>query len=494
MPKKYAGQGGIIRAFIAGLGTETNVYAPFPTGRRAFETFEFYRGDASRHPATMFSGPLHIWRQEGEARGWTICEGLLAFAQPSGLTVRSAYESLRDELLNDLRKAVPVDLVLLNLHGAMIADGYDDCEGDLLARVRDIVGAGTTIGAELDLHCHLSDLMIRSATALVMYKEYPHTDPLERAKELFTICADSVAGKIQPVMARYDCRMMGTYRTPVEPMKSFVERMKYAEGRDGILSVSLAHGFAFADVAEMGTQTLVVADGDVTKAEHLAKHLGEVLFSQRTALAASFLTADEALLQARKIEGTVVIADRADNPGSGAPGDATFLLRQLLNSDIRPVLYGIMWDPIAVQVAEEAGAGALLALRLGGKSGKVSGDPLDLRVKVRAIAPNARQSFGPITEAMGTMVWLSVDGVDIVVNTRRQQTFHPDAFRAIGIEPADYRLVIVKSAQHFYDGFAPIAKDVLYVTTPGAAEPDFNARPYSRRIYPFWPKVLDPFK
>jgi microcystin degradation protein MlrC len=483
-----------MRVFIAGFGTETNAFVPFPTGRRAFAEYGIYRGDATRHPPGAFSGPLHVWRRAAEARGWSVVEGLLTFAAPSGITARAVYEGFRDEILADIRRALPLDIVLLNLHGAMVADGYDDCEGDILARVRALVGAKVAVGAELDLHCHLSATMLASATAIVIYKEYPHVDPMDRAAELFAICADAAAGKVRPVMARYDCRMMGSYRTPVEPMKSFVARMTALEGKDGVLSVSMAHGFAFADVEDVGTRMLVVADGDVGKAERLAAELGRALFAERHSYVTKFLTPDEALDRAASHnEGTIVLADRADNPGSGAPGDSTFLLRRILERRAGPTLFGVMWDPVAFQIAEEAGEGATLDMRLGGKSGKVSGDPVDLRVTVRKIAHKVEQPFGPVMAPLGDMAWLSSDLVDIVVNTHRTQTFHADAFRALGIDPTAYRLVVVKSAQHFYTGFAPIAKETLYVTTPGAAEPAYARLPYTKRPTPFWPKVEDPF-
>mgnify|MGYP003693662049 CR=1 FL=1 len=250
------------RIFIAALGTETNQFVPFPTGRRSYEEHGVWRGDATRHEPTNFTAPLHVWRKAAEARGWTVIEGLATFAAPSGTTVRSVYEGFRDEILAGIKAALPLDAVLINVHGAMVADGYDDCEGDLLAKVRAIVGPKVAIGAEFDLHCHLSALMLDSADVLVGYKEYPHTDTMERAAELFAIIADTVDGKVKPVMARHDCRMIAQYRTSVPPINEFVTRMKSLEGKDGILSVSLSHGFSFADVEDVGTRTLVVADGD----------------------------------------------------------------------------------------------------------------------------------------------------------------------------------------------------------------------------------------
>ena len=476
-------------------GTETNQFVPFPTGLRGYQEHGIWRGDATKHEPTNFTAPLHVWRKEAEKRGWTVIEGLATFAAPSGTTVRKVYEDFRDEVLAGVKAALPLDAVLINVHGAMVADGYDDCEGDLLARVRAIVGPKVAIGAEFDLHCHLSALMLDSADVLVGYKEYPHTDTMERAAELFAIIADTVEGKVKPVMARYDCRMIAQYRTSVPPINEFVARMKSLEGKDGILSVSLSHGFSFADVEDVGTRTLVVADGDRPRPRRSPSSSARSCGTTASATPPSTSPIAEAMDRAASHnQGPLVLADRADNPGSGAPGNSTFVLKALVDREIGPALFGVMWDPMAFQIAEEAGEGARIRMRLGGKSGAVSGEPVDLDVTVKKIARNVFQPYGPVMSPLGDMALLSSEHVDVAICTRRTQTFHADAFKAVGADPADYRVVIVKSAQHFYNGFVGLAKEILYVASPGAADPDVTRWPYTKRKTPFWPKVADPWK
>ena len=197
-----------MRVFTATLATETNTFAPMPTGLAAFREGGYY--PAGTHPAhlTLFGGPLWAVRQRAAEQGWTVCEGLVAFAQPGGITTAHAWQTLRDELLADLRAAGPVQMVLLGLHGAMVAEGCDDCEGELLAAVRDIVGPDVVVGAELDPHHHLSEAMLRHADLLVSFKEYPHTDVLERAFELVDLCAATAAGRIRPQVGVADCQMI----------------------------------------------------------------------------------------------------------------------------------------------------------------------------------------------------------------------------------------------------------------------------------------------
>ena len=252
-----------MKTFIACLGTETNTFSPMPTGLATFEETMLYRGDATQRPADAFSLPLHVWRRASEELQGTVTESLAAFAQPAGITVRGVYEPLRDEILADLRAALPVDIVLLSMHGAMTAEGYPDCEGDVLARVRAIVGPDTVVGAELDLHCSITDAMVDNADALVLFKEYPHTDVGERAAELFELCLRKHRGEIDPVMAVHDCRMVNMWRTPVEPMKTVVAEMQAAEGKDGCplglvrpwLSVAGRAGHERQDASDRGRRS-----------------------------------------------------------------------------------------------------------------------------------------------------------------------------------------------------------------------------------------------
>jgi len=483
-----------MKVFIASLGTETNSFSSMPTGMRGFEDTMLFHGDATRHAAATFSLPLHVWRAAAEARQGETVESLAAFAEPGGPTVRGVYESLRDEILTDLRKAMPVDIVLLSMHGAMTAEGYEDCEGDLLARVRAIVGPDVVIGGELDLHCSITPEMVEHADALVLFKEYPHIDAGERAAELFEICLAAHRGQAKPVMAVHDCRMIDMWRTSFEPMRSLVDEMQAAEGRDGILSVSFAHGFPWQDVPENSAKMLVVADGDAGLAAETARAFGRKIWARRSETGQRTVTIDEALDLIEAGPGPVVVADVADNAGGGAPSDSTFLLARALERGMTGVLSGYYWDPVAVRFCEEAGEGAALRLRVGGKCGPESGDPVDLTVTVKRILQGASQSFGDATVGMGAAVWLSAEaGVDLILTSTRTQVLHPNGMTQLGVDPAGYRGVVVKSTQHFHAGFAPIASRIAYMACPGAIPPDFAAIPYKRFTAPYWPRVENPF-
>lgn len=485
-----------MRIFTAGIMTETNTFAPFPTGRRAFEEGGLFRKNASG----AADGPVNLIAREFRDRatrdGHELVEGLFTFAQPGGRTVQRVYESLRDEIIEALRAEGPFDVVLLALHGAMAATACDDCEGDMLLRVRALVGDGAVIGVELDPHCHLTEAMVGTADAIVIMKEYPHIDYVERAAELYAICTDAARGKVQPVSAVFDCRAVGFYPTTSEPMAGFLRRMREEESRPGILSVSFAHGFPWADVVDVGSKMLVVADGDEALARSVADELGREIVRLREALRPRFPDIDAALKKAAATPGRIVLADVGDNAGGGAPSDNTELLRALLDRRIGDAASGAYWDPIAAQICAEAGEGASLPIRLGGKCGPASGRPLDLTVTVRAVRESFEQAgLGPgARQPMGLTIWAEAAGIDLVINSIRTQIFSPDAFTGLGIDLAGKRLVIVKSSQHFQTLFAPIADLTVQVATPGALGMDFAALPYTKRDPTYFPRVDDPFR
>ena len=484
------------KIFTACLGTETNSHSPIPTGLKLFERTMLVRGGAHGARPGIFALPLILWKQRAEALGWTVVEGLAAFAMPAGTTTRATHEALRDEILSDLARALPVDAVMLNLHGAMIADGYPDAEGDLLTRVRALVGPGVVIGVELDLHCHLTRAKVDAATVVVIYKEYPHVDVTERAEELWRIVEGTLAGRLRPTMAVHDCRMLGIFPTTREPMRGWVDRMTALEGRDGILSVSLGHGFPWGDTPEVGMRVLVVADGDRGKAEALAARLGREIWALRETLAPPFIDVEGAIARIAAHEGRkpLVLADTADNPGIGAAGDSTFLLRRLIERGVGGVAIAPFHDRIATELAFEAGLGAAFDVRLGGKHGPASGVPVDARVTVKGLVRAAFQPFGGAMTPMGDMAWLRIGpdddarAIDVVVNDYRTQGFSPECFTRAGVDLARTRAVIVKSTQHFHAGFLPVAADIVYVAAPGTGAMDMRALTYTSVTRPLWPR------
>jgi microcystin degradation protein MlrC len=481
-----------MKLLIACLATETNTFSPMPTGRRAFEAGIVSR-TATRQEGNLFTAPLHEWRRMAEERGWEVVESLSAAAQPAGITTRAVYEEFRDEILQDLKTHQP-DLFLISMHGAMVADGYDDCEGDMMQRARVLMGPDKVIGLEIDPHNHLTQTMIDNATLIINYKEYPHVDAPERARELFVMAADAATGKTRPVMRMHDCRMLTIIETMKEPAMSYVQSMKDAEGKDGILSVSLTHGFPWADVADVGARTLVIADGDADKAESAAKTFADKLWDIRDGLRMDYPDIPTALdMVEASNHATITLADMADNAGGGAPADSTFFLQEILKRGMTDVAHGIFWDPVLVTMCQDAGVGARMKVRLGGKICADSGDAVDLDVTVRGIRENMTQNLGETEMPMGTGVWLDADGVHLIVSSVRTQNFSPSVYTDLGIDITTMRALIPKSTNHFYQNFEKISPQVIHVRTPGAVTPDMTVIPYTKRDDNFWPKVENPF-
>jgi microcystin degradation protein MlrC len=389
---------------------------------------------------------------------------------------------------------MPVDAVLMGLHGAMVADGYDDCEGDLLQRIRKIVGPKVPIGAELDPHCHMTDAMVASTDAMICFKEFPHTDFAERGEELVQIIADTAVGKIKPVQSLYDCRMINSYPTSREPMRSFVDKFKAMEGKDGILSISMVHCYPYADVPDLGTKMLVVTDNNKAHGDKVAKRLGEELIAMRDTVRPAFLTLEGALDAALKVEGgPAVVAEPADNAGGGAPSDSTFFIELLRKRRVKNVCIGPIWDPIAVRMCHAAGDGASFDLRFGGKMGPSSGEPVDAKVKVIKCVKDAIQTFSGAVVPLGDAASIEFDGITVALISIRTQALGTDLFTNLGVDLKSKRVIIVKSTNHFHGAFGPIAKQVLYSDGPGALPRDFKKVPYTRVKRPIWPLDDNPW-
>lgn len=480
-----------MRVFIGGLATETNTFAPFPTGLSGFQEYGLQR-NSSIISDTPLSGPLKVFRERAEADRHDVIETIGGFAQPAGRTVKAVYEQLRDNILDDLRVAGKVDIVLLLLHGAMVAQDYDDCEGDIIAHVRELAPEAV-IGIELDPHCHLTETMIERADLIILAKEYPHIDFNDRAHELYDLCRRTALGDITPVAALVDTKMIGFYPTFDPPMLDIVTDLKAAEKRPAILSASIAHGFPWGDVADVGTRVLVYADRDAAVAAEVGQEFVMRLYEARHALTTNYPAVAESLDRAQGLNGHVVLGDFSDNPGGGAPGDSTFLLRAMLERRITDAVIGTFWDPMVAHVCADAGVGAVIDIRLGGKSGATSGDPIDLTVEVKGIVENHSATALGGRQPMGLSVWLHANGIDIAVCSIRTQTFAPDAFTGLGIDLTDKPLVVVKSSNHYQAGFRGGCDHLWHVTSPGTLDLDFAAMPYTRRDGDYYPRVDDPW-
>lgn len=482
-----------MRLFSATIATETNTFSPLPTSLAAYQESVFLRpGEHPDDAPRMCTAPLWVARRRASADGFTLIEGSCFAASPAGTTNRTDYEFMRDEIIAQVKAALPLDGVLLGLHGAMVAYGYDDVEGDVIERVRALVGPDCVIGVELDPHCHLTLKRVRRADIIVLYKEFPHTDVVERAEDLLTLVLRTIRKQIRPVMSLYDCCQVGSYPTTLPPMRAFVDRTAAMEGKDGVLSVSIGHCFPYADVPELGGRILVVTDNDKARADRLATEIGQEFVSMRGRTSPEALTVEDGVAAALAFNGSpVVMAEPTDNAGGGAPSDNTTILRHLIARDVQGAALGPIWDPMAVRLCFDAGQGAQFPLRFGGKTGPASGAPVDATVTVTALKRDCWQSFGPTQVPLGDCAAVKVGGVDVVLISNRTQALGLELFRNLDIEPTQRKLVVVKSTNHFMAAFGPIARKVVYVESDGPLSRDYRRIPYTRVQRPIWPLDAD---
>lgn len=484
-----------MRLFTAALATETNTFSPIAIDKRAFEASLYAR--PGEHPATptLCTAPITVGREVCAREGWELIEGSASWADPAGLVARATYEELRDEILAQLQAAMPVDGVVLGLHGAMVAQGYDDPEGDLLGRVRAMVGPDVLVCAELDPHSHLTEKRVAAANFFVYFKEFPHIDFVDRARDLWAIAVRTLKGEITPVMSVFDCRMIDVFPTSKQPMRGFVDKLyKLEKSEAGLLSLSVVHGFMAGDVPEMGTKVIAVTDGDKSAGAALAEQLGRELFAMRGTFMVSQVdekVAVDAAVAAPR--GPVVIADVWDNPGGGTAGDATVILSELIVRGISDVAVGTIWDPIAVQICFAAGEGAEIPLRFGAKSAPHTGNPIDKAVTVKRLVRNAEMRFGDSFAPFGDAAWISFEGIDVILNSTRAQSFDPSLFSVMGIDPTARKILLIKSTNHFYDSFSKIASEIVYCAA-GKPYPNTPATtPYRKARRDIWPMVDNPW-
>jgi microcystin degradation protein MlrC len=364
----------------------------------------------------------------------------------------------------------------------MVADRTEDCEGDLLARVRALVGPEVAVGAELDCHAHLTQRMQDEADVLVFFKEYPHTDYVECGEQLLDLLERTRRGQVRPLMRAFDCHMVAAMPTRQEPLRSFMAEVRARE-LGAVLSISVVHGFARGDVPDMGTKVLVVTNDDAALAERTAHELGHRLFDLREQLRTTRPTMADTLDQAlADVARPQILVDVDDNPGGGAGGDNTEVLRLLLSRGVKEVCAGPLWDPLAVRFCFDAGVGARLRLRIGGKVSIDSGAPLDVHAEVLALQRYHHQRVGSLDAPLGDAAAVCFEGIEVVLTSVRDQAYDPSLFSGLGIDCTARRFIVLKSAQQFHLGFDAVTTQARALRRPARAPDAFQ-----RVRRPLWP-------
>ena len=486
-----------MRLVLAMMRHETNTFSPLPTPLRSFgpksgqSAVEVYRGT---------NNPLAAFLDIAEREGAEYAVPMIANANPSGAVDSAAFEEMAECICDAVRAGC--DGVMLDLHGAMVTQEFDDGEGELLRRIRAIADE-MPIAVALDFHTNLTASMVGNATVITGYRTYPHIDMGETGRRAGETLIGAIRGEVQPVMLWHSLPMLTHMlrQTPLDqPMKDIMDRAMAAEAAKEVLNVSVFGGFPLADIPHVGLSAVVVGDGDAAKAGDLLDELMEQAWDRRADFVFEIEPIETSLARARKLDdGLVILVDHGDNCGAGGPQDNMNVLEQVLNLGLEDVAAGPIWDPGSVAQMLDAGVGAQVTLQLGGKTDSpamdLPGRPISVSGTVRCITDGRFVVTGPMATGsrmnMGRTAVLRVGSIDIVISERRHEPFDTGCFTHAGIDPAAKRYVLIKSRQHFRAGFDPIAKHVVLVAGPGVCSSNYEAFGFKNLRRPIYPLELD---
>ncbi len=494
-----------MRFAVLGLSHETNTFSSVPADYAAFEREGLLRrkeilGEFRRSEATV-AGFL----QAGRELGFETVPLLHARTGPIGLITKDAFERIVGEMIGMLRDEGPWDGVLLANHGAAVSEEHRDADGEIAARVRSVVGPGIPVGMALDMHGNISPAMVRSTDVITIYRTNPHLDARERAFECAELILRTARGQIRPRQwLETPPLVINIVRqfTGEEPMRGLVADSLQVQSRPGVLSTSLAEGYPYADVAEMGMSFLVVADGDSELAQRSCRWLAQRAWARRAEMDASIPGAEAALAAAaghrgQSTAGPVVLMDVGDNIGGGSSADSTHILRQAQRMGIGGLLQ-TLYDPGAVRSCVAAGVGNRVELRVGGKTDDLHGAPVAVKGRVAGISDGRYEDPGPthggyrFFDSGTTAVIDTSDGHTLVLTSNRDGNTSRQQMYAAGVRPERYRIVIAKGVVSPRPAYEPIASRIVLVNTPGLTSADlstFNYRRRRRPLYPFEPEA-----
>ena len=480
------------RVFVGGIAHETNTYAQ---GLTHLDDFEQWRGpEVVAHfggTRTYTGGVLEGAAQLGAD---AVC-GLVAFAQPSGVIAASAFDALREELLSDLAGAGPVDAVVLNLHGAAIAEGVDDLEGSLCASVRAAVGPEVPIVITLDLHGNITQAMADVVDGVFGVEQYPHVDMYERGVEASLLLSALWAG-LKPVTHVERLPMLLPTTTTFHGAMAEVNgQLRELEQRSGVIDLTFFHGFPYTDIPDAGAFVSCTTIGDRDLAVRLAREAAELIWARRNEFLPESLGAEAAIVRALATEGRpVVINETSDNCGGGTPGDGTHLLRAMLEAELEDACFGFIVDRDTAEQAHRAGPGATIKVRLGGRTDTLHGAPIEAEAYVKSCSDGKFVYSSPMGAGsafdLGKMARLVIGGIDVLVGSVRSQTLDEQLFILNGIDVTRKRIVALKSSQHFRAAFEPLAAAIVTADTPGLTTLKLDVFDRFRTLRPIWP--LDP--
>ena len=475
---------------------ETSTFTPVATTWESYrdEHFGCLRGEEILEKFRGTNTPIGGFLDSAEKHGFELIPTVYANAHPSGPTPRHIFDTILGDLLDSIAAAGKIDGVLLELHGAMVAEGIDDGEGHILGAVQELVGSEVPILAQLDIHSNVSHRMIEMADVLIGRETYPEIDQAARSRECADVLVRILRDGIRPTMALHQIPLVWGVNqvTAHSPMREAIAELHRIEAQPEVICGSIATCYPLADIPDLGASVYIVTNNNQDLAQRYADELGAWIWERRADWHIPMPSTREVLVEAESHgKYPVMFADRNDNTGGGTPGDSTGMLQTFIDAGLGDACILYIVDPEAVEVCKQAGVGAKLTLDVGGKASPLQGKPVTMTVEVVALSDGRFYYDGPIKAGlegeMGPSAYIRQDGIHVLLVTEREQPFDTAFSRTLGLDPRQMRYIGIKSTAHFRQGFESWAGAIYVVSEPSAHDPaggDIQFRKQSRKLYP----------
>lgn len=485
-----------MRFAVLGLYHEANTFSPIVADRQLFADGGVLRGGEIVEQYADSAATIGGFLAGGELFGVEIVPLVFAFVNPVGAVTADAFEEIVGEMLNRLAQQGPWDGVLLNLHGAAVAEHCPDADGEIAVRVRRLVGPDVPLGTVLDLHANISVRLVEAMTVTLVYQTNPHVDARARAIDCTDLLARTARGEIVPRQALESLPLVvniARQDTSESPMAGLMARAAEIAQRPGMLSASVVEGFPYADVSHMGMSCVAIHDGDQEAATAAARELAAAVWERRADLQAQGLSVEEALdLAERESHGPVVLLDAGDNIGGGAPGDSTVILGAAVKRGLRSLVQ-TLWDPEAVRWCVAAGVGEHVRISVGATHPHSAGAPVSVEGRVRLISdgrfeePAATHGGFRYFDMGLTAVLETGDGHTLVLTSRLVMNSSLHQLLGLGIDPMDYHVIVAKGVNSPRAAYEPIASRMMVVDTDGITAMGLERFTYRHRRRPMYP-------
>ncbi len=489
-----------MRVGIIALMQESNTFITGPTTFAHFEQDMLLEGDAIRSRFTDAHHEVGGFFAGLADEHLDVAPIFAARAYPYGIVAADAFDALLARMDAAIENAAPIDGLLVAPHGATVAANHPDADGHWLSRLRQRFGRKFPIIGTLDLHANVSPQMVAACDALIAYRTNPHLDQRQRGIDAARLMARALRGEVKPTMAAaFPPLAVNIERqlTAEPPCKTIYDYADAMLGEKGVLSNSVVLGFPYADVPEMGSSAIVVTDNDFAKAESLVSDLQKFWWDRREEFAGHFITIEQALAQASKLDGPITLLDMGDNAGGGSPADGTELVHALAHHGHLSPAFVCLYDPEAVKLAAAAGAGVRVRLSVGGKTDHQHGAPFESDFLVKGLyegkfSESQPRHGGFLNFDQGpTAVLETPRGLTIMLTTRRMVPFSIKQLTSCNLDPAHFRILVAKGVHAPVAAYAPVSKHLIRVDTPGVTSADLSRLTYHHRRRPMFPFERD---